>query len=142
MAFDGQALVAHVGVQSRLIAVDADEVVVAGAGGILFEGVSRGSGLGGRTIRRAQPTLRDEAGADFGFLRCRRGVMPCHLSTGWNDVSLAWSREPSWCPTTDPFPTAPPNATRGSGPRVKSIYGLRPGEVGSRPTKRRMKQAA
>ena len=87
---------------------------------------------GGRAIRDAQQAMRDEAGVDFGFLGWRRVVMPFYLSTGGfrstprNGVCLAWTREPSGCPTTDRFPYALPNPTRASGPTAKSIYGVRP----------------
>lgn len=86
MAFRGQALAAHVGFQRRLIAVGADEVMVAGTGGVLVAERSRGTGLGGRTMRQAQKVMRDETGVDFGFLGCRREVVPFYESTEWIQV--------------------------------------------------------
>jgi hypothetical protein len=89
LAFRGQALVAHVGFQRRLIAVGTDEVMVAGTGGVLVGECSRGTGLGGRALRHAQKEMRDETGVDFGFLGCRREVVPFYESAGWVQVHAA-----------------------------------------------------
>ena len=86
LAFRGQALAAHVGFQRRLIAVGADEVMVAGTGGVLVDKRSRGMGLGGRAMQHAQKVMRDETGVDFGFLGCRREVVPFYESAGWVQV--------------------------------------------------------
>lgn len=86
LAFRGQALAAHVGFQRRLIAVGTDDVVVAGTGGVLVDERSRGTGLGGRVLRHAQKVMRDETGVDFGFLGCRREVVPFYESAGWVQV--------------------------------------------------------
>jgi aminoglycoside 2'-N-acetyltransferase I len=89
LAFRGQALAAHVGFQRRLIAVGTDEVMVAGTGGVLVGERSRGTGLGGRAMRQAQKVMRDETGVDFGFLGCRREVVPFYESAGWTQVYAA-----------------------------------------------------
>jgi GNAT superfamily N-acetyltransferase len=86
LAFRGQALAAHVGCQRRLIAVGTDDVLVAGTGGVLVDDRSRGLGLGGRMMRHAQKVMRDATGADFGFLGCRREVVPFYESAGWIQV--------------------------------------------------------
>ncbi|MGO4191455.1 GNAT family N-acetyltransferase [Arthrobacter sp. YAF17] len=86
LAFHGQALAAHVGFQRRRIAVGPDEVLVAGTGGVLVDERSRGTGLGRRVMRYAQKAMRG-AGVDFGFLGCRREVVPFYESAGWVPVS-------------------------------------------------------
>lgn len=85
LAFRGQALAAHVGFQRRLISVGSHEILVAGMagmGGVLVDDRHRGMGLGRRTVRQAQTVLRDETGVDFGFLGCRREVVPFYESAG------------------------------------------------------------
>ena len=86
LAFRGQALAAHVGFQRRRIAVGTDDVIVAGTGGVLVDERSRGTGLGRRVMRHAQKAMRGEAGVDFGFLGCRREVVPFYESAGWVQV--------------------------------------------------------
>jgi aminoglycoside 2'-N-acetyltransferase I len=86
LAFRGQALVAHVGFQCRRIAVGADEVTVSGTGGVLVDERSRGTGLGRRVMRHAQKVMRDETLVDFGFLGCRREIVPFYESAGWVQV--------------------------------------------------------
>jgi aminoglycoside 2'-N-acetyltransferase I len=86
LALRGQDLAAHVGFQSRLIAVGTDDVMVAGTGGVLVDERSRGTGLGGRVMRHAQMVMREEIGVDFGFLGCRREVVPFYESAGWTQV--------------------------------------------------------
>ncbi|MBT2537488.1 GNAT family N-acetyltransferase [Arthrobacter sp. ISL-69] len=86
LAFQGPALAAHVGFQRRVISVGTDDVVVAGTGGVLVDHRFRGTGLGGRAMRHAQKAMRDEAGVDFGFLGCRKDVVPFYESAGWLEV--------------------------------------------------------
>ncbi|MFF3038137.1 GNAT family N-acetyltransferase [Arthrobacter citreus] len=90
LAFRGRALAAHVGFQRRLIAVGAGDVMVAGTGGVLVDERSRGTGLGRRMMRHAQKVMSGEAGVDFGFLGCRREVVPFYESAGWVQV---WATE-------------------------------------------------
>lgn len=89
LAFRGQALAGHAGFQPRLIAVGADEVMVAGTGGVLVGERSRGAGLGRRVMRHAQKVMRHQPGVDFGFLGCRREVVPFYVSAGWVQVYAA-----------------------------------------------------
>lgn len=89
LAFRGQALAAHVGFQRRRIAVGTDDVMVAGTGGVLVDERSRGTGLGRRVMRQAQEVMRGETGVDFGFLGCRREVVPFYESAGWVQVYAA-----------------------------------------------------
>lgn len=86
LAFRGQVLTAHVGFQCRLISVGSREILVAGTGGVLVDERYRGTGLGGRTLRLAQTVMREEAGVDFGFLGCRREVVPFYESAGWVQI--------------------------------------------------------
>lgn len=86
LAFRGQALTAHVGFQRRLISVGSQEILVAGTGGVLVDERYRGTGLGGRTVRHAQTVMREETGVDFGFLGCRREVVPFYESAGWVQI--------------------------------------------------------
>ncbi|MDI3213751.1 GNAT family N-acetyltransferase [Arthrobacter sp. AL12] len=86
LAFQGSVLAAHVGFQRRVISVGADEVLVAGTGGVLVDPRFRGTGLGGRAMRHAQKAMRDEAEAHFGFLGCRNEVVPFYESAGWVQV--------------------------------------------------------
>lgn len=86
LAFRGQTLAAHVGFQRRSISVGTHEVIVAGAGGVLVAEHSRGTGLGARAMRLAQEAMSDETGVDFGFLGCRREVVPFYESAGWVQI--------------------------------------------------------
>ncbi|GAA2858920.1 GNAT family N-acetyltransferase [Paenarthrobacter ilicis] len=83
VTFRGQFPVAHVGFQYRTIAVGADEVTVAGTGGVLVSAASRGSGLGRRAMLHAQKVMREETQTDFGFLGCREEVVPFYEAAGW-----------------------------------------------------------
>lgn len=74
------------GFQSRRIAVGADDVLVAGTGGVLVDERLRGTGLGQRVMRLAQKVMRGETGVDFGFLGCRREVVPFYESAGWVQI--------------------------------------------------------
>lgn len=86
LAFRGKILAAHVAFQRRLISVGSREILVAGTGGVLVDDRHRGTGLGGRTVRYAQTVMRDETGVEFGFLGCRRDVVPFYESAGWVQV--------------------------------------------------------
>jgi GNAT superfamily N-acetyltransferase len=86
LAFQGRVLAAHVGFQRRVISVGTDDVLVAGTGGVLVDQRFRGTGLGGRAMRHAQRAMRDEAGVDFGYLGCRKEVVPFYGSAGWVQV--------------------------------------------------------
>ncbi|WP_346959232.1 GNAT family N-acetyltransferase [uncultured Arthrobacter sp.] len=86
LAFRGSELAAHVGFQRRVISVGASDILVAGAGGVLVDLRFRGLGLGSRAMRHAQVAMRDEAGADFGLLGCRKEVVPFYASAGWVQV--------------------------------------------------------
>lgn len=86
MVFRGDELAAHVGFACRLIAVGTQEVMVAGTGGVLVDSRARGTGLGGRTMRRAQQAMRDDTGIAFGFLGCRPEVVPFYEAAGWIQV--------------------------------------------------------
>ncbi|MHA7304915.1 hypothetical protein ACX80E_06685 [Arthrobacter sp. TMN-49] len=68
LAIIGHTLSAHVGSSRRLITVGKEDIVVAGTGGDLVNEHSRGTGLGGRSMRNAQRMMRDESGVEFGFL--------------------------------------------------------------------------
>lgn len=87
LAYQGPVLVAHVGFQRRVIQVGTHDVLVAGTGGVLVDQHARGTGLGGRTMRRAQQAMRDEAGVAFGVLGCREEVVPFYESSGWTRIS-------------------------------------------------------
>lgn len=89
LAFRGQMLAAHAGFQRRLIPVGPQEVLVAGTGRVLVDERYRGTGLGGRTVRFAQRVVRDGAGVDFGFLGCRREIVPFYESAGWVQIHAA-----------------------------------------------------
>ncbi|GAA1792141.1 hypothetical protein GCM10009712_43940 [Pseudarthrobacter sulfonivorans] len=86
LAFRGDALVAHVGFQRRRIAVGTNDVMVAGTGGVLVDERERGTGLGRRVMRHAQKVMRDKPWVDFGFLGCRKEVVPFYESAGWVQV--------------------------------------------------------
>ncbi|MBT2250708.1 GNAT family N-acetyltransferase [Arthrobacter sp. BHU FT2] len=86
LAYNGTALAAHVGFQPRVISVGSTDVLVAGTGGVLVDPRFRGTGLGSRTMRRAQAAMRDEAGTDFGYLGCRKDIVPFYQSAGWAQV--------------------------------------------------------
>ncbi|WP_183044384.1 GNAT family N-acetyltransferase [Pseudarthrobacter phenanthrenivorans] len=86
LAFRGRDVAAHVGFQGRRIAVGQDEVMVGGTGGVLVDERSRGTGLGRRVMRHTQKVMRDESDVDFGFLGCRREVVPFYESAGWIQV--------------------------------------------------------
>jgi aminoglycoside 2'-N-acetyltransferase I len=134
LPFRGQTLAAHVGFQRRSISVGTHDVIVAGTGGVLVDERSRGTGLGVRAMRLAQEVMRDETGVDFGFLGCRREVVPFMSRRGGsrftprNGVCLAWTRRPSSCPRAGRTSSAPAGVTRASGRKATSIFGARPGD--------------
>jgi aminoglycoside 2'-N-acetyltransferase I len=86
LLFLGSELSAHVGFQRRVIKVGTHDVVVAGTGGVLVDKRSRGTGLGGKVMRHAQESMRDQAQADFGFLGCRPEVVSFYESAGWIQI--------------------------------------------------------
>ncbi len=85
LEFQGSVLAAHVGFQ-RVISVGTGDVLVAGTGGVLVDQRFRGTGVGGRAMRHAQKAMRIAAGTDFGFLGCRKEVVPFYESAGWVQV--------------------------------------------------------
>jgi predicted N-acetyltransferase YhbS len=76
-------LATHLGFHRRGITVGGHHVTVAGTGGVLVEEQSRRTGLGGRSMRHAQQVMREKAEVGFGFLGCRREVVPFYRSVGW-----------------------------------------------------------
>lgn len=83
MALRGEVLLAHVGVQPRTIGVGEHDVTVAGTGGVLVAEETRGTGLGRRTMHRAQEAMRQTPGVEFGYLGCRPAVVPFYEAAGW-----------------------------------------------------------
>jgi GNAT superfamily N-acetyltransferase len=88
VAYDGAAVVGHVGFQRRRISVGGAEVVVGGTGGVLVAPAARGSGLGRALMTRAQAAMREEA-VDFGYLGCREAVAPFYARCGWRRVAAS-----------------------------------------------------
>lgn len=86
MAFRRETLVGHVGFQPRTIAVGEHDVTVAGTGGVLVAEETRGSGLGRRTMHRAQEAMRRTPGVEFGYLGCRPAVVPFYEAAGWRRI--------------------------------------------------------
>jgi aminoglycoside 2'-N-acetyltransferase I len=111
------------------------DVVVAGTGGVLIDDWSRGTGLGRRVMRRAQKVMREKPGADFGFLGCRKEVVPFYESVGWVHVyatERCLSRaDQRIIVVTQGGPILICSAQRDASewPEVTSIFGARPGDL-------------
>lgn len=86
LAFVDSKLVGHVGFQRRTITVGDAEVTIAGTGGVLVDSSVRGSGLGRRVMHRAQQAMGNDTRIDFGYLGCRKEVVPFYENTGWRRV--------------------------------------------------------
>lgn len=82
----GPTMIAHVGFQRRSIGVGAQDVMVAGTGGVLAHPRRRGSGLGRRMMARAQQAMCDDPLVEFGYLGCRQEVVPFYESSGWRRI--------------------------------------------------------
>ncbi|WP_445441922.1 GNAT family N-acetyltransferase [Clavibacter sp. km1a] len=81
-------LVAHAGFQRRVITVGDQDVVVGGTGGVLVSEHARGSGLGRRLMAQLARAMHSMASIEYGYLGCRREVVPFYASNGWHRVAV------------------------------------------------------
>ncbi|HKV08595.1 MAG TPA: GNAT family N-acetyltransferase [Thermoanaerobaculia bacterium] len=79
---DGEP-VCHVGVLRHDVLVDGASVPVAGLGGVITEPSFQGRGFAQRLLGEATAFMRDELGADFGFLFCLPRLVPFYERLGW-----------------------------------------------------------
>lgn len=89
IAGDDDTIVGHVGWARRVIGVGAQEVVIAGVGGVLIAESARGLRAGERLMRTAVASMRDAGDIEFGYLGCREEVVPFYRSCGWTRVMAA-----------------------------------------------------
>jgi len=103
IAGEGDAIVGHVGWARRIIGVGAQDVVIAGVGGVLIAENARGLRAGERLMRAAVASMRDARDIEFGYLGCREEVVPFYRSCGWTRVVAAErSLDRTGKPTEDP----------------------------------------
>jgi GNAT superfamily N-acetyltransferase len=82
---DGEP-VSHVGVLRHDVRVDGVPVPVAGLGGVITEPGFQGRGFAQALLREAVAFMRDELGADFGFLFCLPRLVLFYEGQGWRTL--------------------------------------------------------
>jgi len=82
-------IVGHVGWARRVIGVGAQEMAIAGVGGVLIAESARGLRLGERLMRAAVASMGEAGDIAFGYLGCRVAVVPFYRSCGWMRVAAA-----------------------------------------------------
>jgi GNAT superfamily N-acetyltransferase len=79
--------VSHVGVLVHDVSVAGLPVRVGGVAAVVTIPEARGHGYATRTLREAMDYLRDERGAQFGFLFCIDRMIPFYRNMGWEKVT-------------------------------------------------------
>lgn len=73
----------HVGGALRGVVVGAETVAIARVGGVLVSDEARGKYLGVALMEKAERSMSDHLGVEFGYLGCREQVVPFYKSCGW-----------------------------------------------------------
>lgn len=111
----GDTIVGHVGWERRIIGVGADDVAVAGVGGVLISPHARGDRLGARLLARAAESMASAGDVRFGYLGCREEVVPFYEACGWRRITASErSIDRTGRPVTQP--PGPPLLTLPLGP--------------------------
>lgn len=80
--WDGDALVAHVGLLTRAGAYDGRPVTLGGVGGVMVHPDHRHRGLASATLRQISPWMAAQ-GVDFAVLVCREALFALYGGVGW-----------------------------------------------------------
>lgn len=105
---DGQ-LLGYAASARRFIGVGAEEVLIAGTGGVLTRKDARGTGIGRMLLTELQGASRGIAPADFGFLGCREEIVPFYEACGYTRVEA---------PILDVSPQDAMTVVKGHGPTM------------------------
>lgn len=76
----------HAGIVPRTAEVDGRVIAVGGISGVWTAPEHRGHGLGQAVLAAAAAFVRDDLGAAFGLLLCRRELEPFYERLGWRHV--------------------------------------------------------
>lgn len=88
IATESGHVVGHVGFQPRSIGVGAQDVMVAGVGGVLVHPGNRTAGLGRELMRAARARMIEDPGLLFGYLGCREEVVPFYIRASWSRIDV------------------------------------------------------
>lgn len=88
LARAGDRILGHVGWAARHITVGDNAVTIGGLGGVLISADGRGHGLGAKLMSRAELSMRERGGIEFGYLGCREEIVPFYASCGWSRVHV------------------------------------------------------
>lgn len=86
MARIERRVIGHVGWAHREIAVGTETLAIAGVSGVLISADARGMRLGRELMSWAAQSMRDRGRLAFGYLGCRKQVVPFYESCGWNRI--------------------------------------------------------
>lgn len=86
LALHGDTVVGHVGWGRRRITVGEKDLSIAGVGGVLVSPAARGTGLGAHLMKAATDTMGIVGDVSYGYLGCRREVVPFYESCGWQPI--------------------------------------------------------
>ncbi|HEY8598026.1 MAG TPA: GNAT family N-acetyltransferase [Thermomicrobiales bacterium] len=83
MAWEGDRLVAHVGIVVRDATLDGRDVRIGGIGSVKTHPAARGRGYAGRAIGRAAEFFAADPALAFALLVCREPLVPFYGKLGW-----------------------------------------------------------
>ena len=86
LARAGDEVVGHIGVLTRTICVDQQEVFVAGVGGVMTREAWRNRGVATAMLDASARLMDERLGAEFGLLLCRPEVQRVYANSGWRTV--------------------------------------------------------
>jgi aminoglycoside 2'-N-acetyltransferase I len=76
-------LLGYAATARRFIGVGPNEVLTAGTGGVITREDARGIGVGRQVLAALQEANREFAPAEYGFLGCRKEVVPFYEACGY-----------------------------------------------------------
>lgn len=83
LAWEGDQLVAHVGIVVRDATLDGQSVKIGGIGSVKTHPAARGRGYAGQAIGQAAAFFAAESALAFALLVCRAPLVPFYGKLGW-----------------------------------------------------------
>ncbi len=105
LVYEDEKVVSQAGVLDHVVTVGNGEVRVGGIGGVVTVPSARFKGHARAVIQAALDFMREEWGAEFGFLFCLDRMIPFYEKLGWHKVvdTEIWWRYPVRWAITHPF---------------------------------------
>lgn len=86
-------MIAHLDIERRMIAVNGEDVYVAGIGEVATHPNYQGQGIGHLLMNRLTTILREKIIVDYGFLKCLQTVAGFYRRVGWHSIKQAVHEE-------------------------------------------------